>query len=182
MNEKLNSASGSLSECGRAAADRTLSARASDMRENSPRSATPHGRSAGSETLTGGAQAAQFSEWQSIQTAPRDGTLIEIRNSYGIAPWYDIFRWHHCGDARDVFEWQSVRRAGHSIMQGAEPFLSWRPFSGNIDFYTDPSHGAQDTPQYWRQAVARKYNLPKNYFEPATGWWGRILKVLGLRP
>ena len=31
--------------------------------------------------------------WRPINTAPRDGTVIEIKNNYGLAPWYDLFRW-----------------------------------------------------------------------------------------
>lgn len=33
------------------------------------------------------------SGWRDIASAPRDGTIIEIRNCYGVAPTYGLFRW-----------------------------------------------------------------------------------------
>lgn len=32
-------------------------------------------------------------DWQSMANAPRDGTVIEIENNYGVMPWYGIFKW-----------------------------------------------------------------------------------------
>jgi hypothetical protein len=29
--------------------------------------------------------------WRSMSEAPRDGTVIEIENNYGIKPWYGLF-------------------------------------------------------------------------------------------
>ena len=31
-----------------------------------------------------------MAEWQPMDTAPRDGTVVEIRQSYGVAPWYAV--------------------------------------------------------------------------------------------
>lgn len=32
-------------------------------------------------------------DWRPVATAPRDGTIVEMLETYGIAPWYGIFRW-----------------------------------------------------------------------------------------
>lgn len=31
--------------------------------------------------------------WRSMDSAPRDGTVIEIQNNYGRAPWYGIYHY-----------------------------------------------------------------------------------------
>lgn len=113
-----------------------------------------------------------------MSTAPRDGTIIELRCSYGVAPWYDLYRWTdeiqvevigYDTDAegkwrqRDLgFEtskgtrkkWVSATRPGHSM--ASEESLHWRPApAGSPANYVDPTNGAQKTNEYWRNACAR---------------------------
>lgn len=96
-------------------------------------------------------------EWQSMTTAPRDGSTIEIQNNYGVMPWYGIFRWAEtdygpgawCSGGCQSHEWQSADRLGSSLMPGDESSLKWRPYTGSIQRYVDPTSGAQTTVGYW---------------------------------
>lgn len=50
------------------------------------------------QALLRGAEAAlrdgrDFSGWQSMITAPHDGTWVELKCTYGVAPWYCVARW-----------------------------------------------------------------------------------------
>lgn len=113
--------------------------------------------------------------WLGMSSAPRDGTVIEIRNSYGVVPWYSIFRWSdemmvQCyrsetmpdGTLRKIdlgFQltklgaprWVDVDRPGHSVDANDERYLHWRPASDGA--YVDPTNGAQNTAGYWLKAA-----------------------------
>lgn len=113
-------------------------------------------------------------DWISMNTALRDGTIIEIRNNYGVAPSYGIYRWTNetkCisnnGISKfkdDKFSWQNAQPD-----QSGSPFdetsLTWRPYNGTVEDYRDPTEGMQNDMAYWRGAVASKYGLPLNHFE-----------------
>lgn len=86
--------------------------------------------------------------WHEIDSAPRDGTVIEIKNSYGIAPYYGLYKW-------DGLCWQSERDPSITIMTGNHD-LSWRAYSGSVSDYRDPTGGAQETPEYWQDAARRR--------------------------
>ena len=82
--------------------------------------------------------------WKDITLAPRDGTPIEIKNDYGIAPTFSLCSWvagrgwvHTNDDCQGV---------------GDGPWLTWRPYEGDPESYVDPTNGAQETEQYWRAA------------------------------
>lgn len=135
-------------------------------------------------------QMTQSENWQPMASAPRDGTPVEIKNSYGVAPWYGLFRWtdettirtaESYTDAegkhrtRDLGEqayklpkptWVSIGRQGQSVDDG--PYLQWRAYGGSADSYVDPTGGAQNSAAYWRGAVAAKHGLPLDYFEKET--------------
>jgi hypothetical protein len=81
--------------------------------------------------------------WQPIDTAPRTGEPIEIRNVYGPRPWYGLFRWQ--GES-----WQNAQKPALYIARPYGNWLTWRPYTGTPEEYEDPTRGAQDTPQYWR--------------------------------
>lgn len=110
--------------------------------------------------------------WRPMSTAPRDGTWVELKNTYGVAPWYCIARWtdeniSHGSDGR-LYPFKSkdkswVKREGGGPF--SESHLQWRPYSGKVEAYVDPTGGAQDSPAYWRGAVAAKYGLPLDTFE-----------------
>lgn len=43
--------------------------------------------------ITNGTEDADSGGWQSMDTAPKDGSIIEIMNTYGLVPWYGLFKW-----------------------------------------------------------------------------------------
>lgn len=118
-----------------------------------------------------------------METAPRDGTVIEVRCTYGVAPWYGIYRW---GDKITVVQdgithemhgqprWVKVGDECSGFLE--DQTFSWRPVTGMVSSYVDPTGGRQDDPAYWRAAVARKYGLPESYFEQKPSllrrWFG----------
>ena len=117
-----------------------------------------------------------FSGWRSMDTAPRDGTIVELKCTYGVAPWYNLFRW---SDGR----WE--QHDDPSMGVSSEDSLHWRPYSGEPSAYADPTGGAQNDAAYWRSAAARAHGLPPDYFEksaagtaPTTrpSWWRRLFK------
>ena len=94
--------------------------------------------------------------WRSMDTAPRDGTWVELKCTYGVAPWYCLARWtdeiSHGQDGqmhtfkRSRFSW--VKREGGGPFE--EGSLHWRPYAGEVTSYTDPTGGMQDNQAYWR--------------------------------
>jgi hypothetical protein len=114
--------------------------------------------------------------WQPIAAAPHDGTIIEVRNTYGVAPWFGLFRWtdkmsfrDQDGKTREMIgppRWAQVGQDQSSFDESKD--FTWRPYSGSTSAYVDPTGGAQDSPAYWRGAVAEKYGLPLNAFEGTT--------------
>lgn len=147
--------------------------------------------------------------WQSMDTAPKNGVVIEIMNTYGIAPWYGLFKWSatqqiggpqdpmkecdnspspyelypqhsfmgftwggftqaewddwsakHCADRKPMTikvspEWVGVGKGqvGGGVDCNNGDACHWRPYCGSPDNYTDPTNGAQQSEDYWRQAA-----------------------------
>ena len=107
----------------------------------------------------GSNKAALTGNWQPILTAPRDGTIIEILNSYGAAPTYSINKW-------DGNIWKDA--------QGKPTFpcnqcLFWRPFTDDPSKYVDPTNGAQETVAYWCAAEHVPYDPVTDACTP-PGW------------
>ncbi len=115
-------------------------------------------------------------QWCSMESAPRDGTWVEIKNCYGVAPSYSIARWTthglaHSSDGLVPYEhsepqWSSPDGGGF-VNEGS---LFWRPYEGDVENYIDPTNGAQNSPAYWRGAIAAKHGLPIDYFEATTAY------------
>lgn len=113
-----------------------------------------------------------FSGWFSMDTAPRDGTWVELKCTYGVAPWYCVAQWNI-----EELRWKKPDGSGPF----SESSLHWRPYDGDIAAYTDPTGGMQNDAAYWRGAVASKYALPADHFEkvaspvakaaPPRPWW-----------
>jgi hypothetical protein len=113
-----------------------------------------------------------FDGWCSMDTAPRDGTWVELMCTYGVAPWYCIARWADeqvaSGPDGSITKFKSSRPSWVTP-EGGGPFdegsLHWRPYAGNVASYRDPTGGMQNDMAYWRGAVAAKYGLPLDHFE-----------------
>jgi hypothetical protein len=114
-----------------------------------------------------------MTEWQHMSTAPRDGTVVELMCTYGVAPWYGIYRWTDEGYIRGkngLEPYKHSKPQWISVLPGrGSPFdessLKWRPYTGEASNYVDPTGGQQDDMAYWRRAVATKHGLPTNYVE-----------------
>lgn len=115
--------------------------------------------------------------WLPMQTAPRDGTPVELRNSYGVAPHYGLYKWTE--ESRFINS-DSGSRTGVRLTPGecrwnhcngspcypsSEAYLLWRPYKGTQDAYIDPTNGAMNDGAYWRGAAAALHKLPPHYFE-----------------
>lgn len=86
--------------------------------------------------------------WKSISTAPIDGTIIELKNNYGVAPSYSLVK-------RVDDRWQKANDPCSAVGDFEEH--EWREYSGQIQDYADPTRGMQDDMNYWRTAVAIKH-------------------------
>lgn len=122
--------------------------------------------------------------WSPIDAAPRDGTVLELKCSYGVAPWYFVGYWEPM-PARHATDgwWRDAKLALDGVKGGVMPTeedsLSWRPFTGEVASYVGPTQGAQNDGGYWRGAVAAKYGLPADHFEAEASkekpsWWRRV--------
>lgn len=85
--------------------------------------------------------------WHEMDSAPRDGTVIELKNTYGLAPWYGLFKWTEHG-------WEDAIQSGRTISD--DDYINWRRYSGEIESYQDPTSGAQETTHYWNEQAQRR--------------------------
>lgn len=99
--------------------------------------------------------------WQSMDSAPRDGTIVELKCTYGVAPWYGLFRWTDEALAQNNDGTTTLVKMGkhgwHSPSQSSgvsdEQHLKWRPATSTPDAYVDPTGGAQNSRAYWLQLM-----------------------------
>lgn len=110
--------------------------------------------------------------WRTMDSAPRDGTFVELKCSYGVAPWYCVAQWTDECMAMGMDGERHPSKASEPSWQkpeGGGPYdensLMWRPYSGSVDAYQDPTGGMQNDMAYWRGAVAAKHGLPPTHFE-----------------
>lgn len=89
------------------------------------------------------------SDWQDMNSAPRDGTVVEIKNSYGLLPTYGLFQW----DTNWGGKWSSATQPGSGLVSGVEHKFQWRPYAGDSANYVDYNPSDDD----WRRAVRRPW-------------------------
>lgn len=82
------------------------------------------------------------SDWKDIESAPRDGTPVELENCYGTRPTYRLCKWV------DGEGWRDVNDELRGVGDG--PWLRWREYSNSTSDYADPTNGAQETMAYWQ--------------------------------
>lgn len=102
--------------------------------------------------------------WHPFNTAPTDGTIIETKNVYGVAPSYFLFAYQTASGETDP-RWVNVlnNRIGISDDHGYW-FMYWRSFLGDLHHYVDPTRGRQNTDEYWRCAAIKRaasYGVPR---------------------
>jgi hypothetical protein len=111
------------------------------------------------------ANAAYSGGWKPASSAPRNGTTVEMMETYGIAPWYGQFKWSMDASAVEdgkvvhyktaTPSWVSVDNPGHGVSDDA--CLFWRPTKTPAK-YVDPTKGAQQSVAYWCAAMKRPYD------------------------
>lgn len=152
------------------------------------------------EALVAGARSLgdMSGNWLPMNTAPRDGSWVELKCSYGVAPWYCVARWtdEDVASSSDGPVPIKCSEKAWRKQEGGGPFdessLLWRPYDGLPGSYVDPTGGLQNSGAYWRGALAAKYGLPLDSLErqaaqnageetpqaapalSARPWWRRI--------
>ncbi len=117
--------------------------------------------------------AASHGGWKPMSSAPRDGTVVEMIETYGVAPWYGIFKWTDEAISTDQNgntvhfktskHWQQVDRNGG--LTDGDVCVFWRPYESTGE-YVDPTGGAQDSVTYWCAYM----HVP---YDPKTGYCKR---------
>lgn len=111
--------------------------------------------------------ASYYDGWKPVASAPRDGTVVEMLETYGIAPWFGLFRWttdfvSTDGKTGELIHfksstpnWVGVDRPGQNVSE--DECLFWRPYKPQPR-YVDPTGGAQWSNAYWCAAAHRRYD------------------------
>jgi hypothetical protein len=92
--------------------------------------------------------------WKPIATAPKTGVTVEVLQTYGIAPWYGLFKWN-----KDTNMWQDAIDPRKGV---GEECAFWRPTQSTPTTYREPTGGAQNSVEYWCRAAHRPYNKKKD--------------------
>jgi hypothetical protein len=132
--------------------------------------------------------------WRPMSEAPHDGSVIEVRCTWGVAPWFGLYAWVDGGWFKASKSTPGTLKPGETgridiavPMDGQThilghknllaysfddgPEFTWRSFKGDSASYVDPTGGAQDSEGYWRGAAAASNGLPPSYFEPGVCSW-----------
>jgi hypothetical protein len=95
--------------------------------------------------------------WKEISTAPRDGRKVEMLETYGVAPWYDLFYWRKPGTKyKEILN--IVDKDGH----WSKKEETFEEYEGRWVKASDQNSGVtEDKCLFWRpwtshQASARK--------------------------
>ncbi len=116
--------------------------------------------------------------WKPGATAPRDGTIVETMETYGVAPWYARVKWLKKGQTypstittvspdgkRKTEPYIATESAGRWMnvdnpQQGPsdDECLFWRATKQTGKTYIDPTRGAQNTTAYWCASMHRPYD------------------------
>lgn len=109
--------------------------------------------------------AASYGGWRSVKTAPRDGTVVEMIETFGVAPWYGLFQWTKGkseGTDRMPPIWFQLDTRQPGTVVTEDECLFWRPYKGTVKDYVDPTGGFQKSIAYWCTAMHAKYDKKKD--------------------
>lgn len=121
-------------------------------------------------------------DWKQVSTAPKDGRKVEMLETHGIAPWYELFYWRakgvkyktlvhfQIGDKRAGVREEEFTESEGRWVQVSNPdmgvtedsCLFWRPYMGDPNKYVDPTGGASRTVKYWCDAGHLAYDPKKD--------------------
>ncbi len=121
---------------------------------------TPTWTSSGTSNSHGGGRCSSTiygNDWKPASTAPRDGTVVEMAETYGTAPWYGVFKYVNG-------HWQKANSPNEGVSE--DECLFWRPYKSNVAAYKDPTGGAQNTVKYWCDHMHIKYDAKKDVCVP----------------
>jgi hypothetical protein len=90
--------------------------------------------------------------WKTMGSAPKNGAVVELAQTYGLAPTYGLYKWVRGS-------WQSVSDEHKGMSQDC---AYWRPVKGAVKSYVDPTGGKQDTIKYWCDAMHVKHDPKKD--------------------
>src|SRR5690242_7899141 len=90
-------------------------------------------------------QVTQMAGWRNMDTAPRDGTEIEIKCTYGYKPSFMKARWTNDKYAGPI--WQSTQRLEYTNLVTGEKGSSPGCFVEDVD---SGSNGANNSNLRWR--------------------------------
>lgn len=109
--------------------------------------------------------------WRSMSDAPRDGKVIEVRNTIGSrGPTFGLYR-RQFDSYPTVWEGVGPTEGGRFM---AGDYATWRPYEGRVEDYVSPSTDIHDWPG-WRRRSAVRAGVPADYYEliekpPARPW------------
>lgn len=100
--------------------------------------------------------------------APRDGTVIELQSTFGIAQNYELSKWAPVSSWITEKAWIDVTPSSAGAFYKDENCLSWRPFHGIQADYKEPD-GLTDTQ---RECAALGLEAgPNDKFCKPQPWW-----------
>lgn len=114
----------------------------------------------------GSKNAAYSGNWRPGTQAPHDGTVVELMQTYGLAPTYGLFKWTRDIPSMEygkiVFYttenavWINLDHLG--MFMADSECIYWRPYRATSYKYADPTGGAQHTAKYWCNHMGVKYD------------------------
>ena len=111
--------------------------------------------SSGANNSNCGSIYARSEEWKPLSSAPHDGTVVEVLNTYGVAPTYGVFAWTKSPLPEGWWQNQQDKHLG----LGGEDCMFYRPYhpvKGRP--YIDPTNGQENKIRYWCDAMRLAYD------------------------
>ena len=102
------------------------------------------------------------SGWQLLSTAPREGSVIESLNAYGVAPTYALITYNKTEYSWVFVDQQYILHSGKGAGLANSVCQFWRPYTGDPAKYVDPTHGQQWKTAYWCSAMHMGYDPKKD--------------------
>ena len=76
--------------------------------------------------------------WKPATSAPHDGTVVEMLETFSATPWYGLFKWSK--DQSGEASWTNADNPQQGVVE--DTCLYWRPYKDTGKPYVDPSEVA----------------------------------------